>query len=255
MFKKIRKLYKQGYKCVIGLDEAGRGPLAGPVVAAAVFAAAKLKGKSEKGKIAIKNAKLFVDIKDSKKLSAKQREEWYGILAASPDIEWGIGIVLEKIIDKINILEATKLAMAKAVRDLEKKIGEPAEFLIIDGNFVLSQSEVCPRTSPRTDLGLLEQKAIIKADEKIFVCIAAGIIAKVTRDRMMRRLHKKYPQYGFDKHKGYGTKGHLRALRKYGPCEAHRMTFNPIATFLAAKKLRKKLPPGDKIQTKYGLPR
>jgi ribonuclease HII len=240
MFKEIIKLHKQGYKCIAGLDEAGRGPLAGPVTASAVALEFPISKFQFPNKLQILNSK-FKKIKDSKKLTAKKREVWYEILTSHPQISWGVGIVSEKIIDKSNILEATKLAMVKAVRDLEKKLGKPVDFLIIDGNFILaSNSGVRPRSKLRgltpeliddssiPGIGRLKQKAVVGADDMIFNCIAAGIIAKVTRDRLVMKLHKKYPQYGFDKHKGYGTKEHFLALRKHGPCEIHRKSFAPV---------------------------
>jgi len=190
-----KKLWKRGYRRVACLDEAGRGPLAGPVVAAAV---------------AMVNRKYhlpYSDIRDSKKLSQKQREKFYKQLTGDSNIKWGIGRVSEKVIDKINILEATKLAMKKALGSLKTK----PDFLILDGNFKINSS--------------VPQKPIVKADGKVFSCIAAGILAKVTRDRIMRRLHKKYPQYGFDRHKGYPTSFHRRMLKKYGRCVIHRNSF------------------------------
>ena len=198
--KEERKLWGKGFKRVAGLDESGRGPLAGPVVTAAVSIIANCKLKSAD----------FKNLKDSKKLSPKKREEFYKILKKNPAIEWGIGNVSEKVIDKINILEATKLAMKKAVKNLERK----PDFLILDGNFKIDSN--------------IPQKPIIKGDEKVFSCAAASIIAKVTRDRIMQSYHKKFPRYGFDKHKGYPTKLHLRMLRKYGPCKIHRRTFGPV---------------------------
>ena len=210
-FKEELKLWKQGYRVVVGLDEAGRGPLAGPVVASAVvFTPAKFKTQNSKIKITIQNSKLE-EIHDSKKLTVKQRELWYEILTKQPYIKWGIGIVSEKIIDKINIFEATKLAMKKAIQSL----GVMPEHLLIDGTFILEDLAV-------------SQKAIIRGDEKIFSCAAASIIAKVTRDRIMFRYAKKYRQYGFENHKGYGTKAHCRALKKHGPCQIHRQSFRPI---------------------------
>jgi len=200
-FCEERKLWKKGYKKVACLDEAGRGPLCGPVVACAVMVK----------KISIFNFNLqFLKIRDSKKLSPKRREEFYKILTSHPAIKWGIGKVSEKVIDKINILEATKLAMKKAVKKLKRK----PDFLILDGKMEL-------------DLPV-SQKSIIKADEKVFSCGCASIIAKVTRDRIMKRYHKKYPQYGFDKHKGYPTKFHRKMLKKYGPCKIHRKSFKPL---------------------------
>ncbi|MDP3995828.1 MAG: ribonuclease HII [bacterium] len=199
LLKEERKLWKRGYKRVACLDEAGRGPLAGPVIACVVTVR----------QFPISNFQ-FPNIRDSKKLSAKKREEFYNILTKHPDIEWGIGRVSEKVIDKINILESTKLAMSRALIKLKKK----PSFLILDGNFKINSA--------------IPQKSIIKADEKVFSCMAAGIIAKVTRDRIMKRYHLKYPCYGFDKHKGYPTKKHKRVIKKNGICKIHRKTFRPI---------------------------
>ncbi len=201
-----RELWKQGYKVVVGLDEAGRGPLAGPVVAGAVFISQYPKFRAQ-GDF------------DSKKLTPQMRDELYEILTNHPEIQWGIGKVSEHVIDTINIFEATKLAMNRAVaslgRKLQKKNLKP-DFLILDGNFLL-------------DLALA-QKAVIKADTKIFSCMASSIIAKVTRDRIMRKYHREYPEYGFDRHKGYGTKLHVAMLERYGPCEIHRKSFQPVSS-------------------------
>lgn len=216
--KEEKKLWKKGYKRVACLDEAGRGPLAGPVVAAAVILNSKFKIQNAKLKFKIQN------LKDSKKLSSKKREEIYKILKNSKWIEWGIGIVSEKTIDKINILEATKLVMKKAIQNLNKKLLYPkfydrrkqgiVDFLILDGNFKIDSK--------------ILQRPIIKADEKVFSCALASIIAKVTRDRIMQRYHKKYPKYRFDLHKGYPTRLHLKLLKKYGPCKIHRKSFGPV---------------------------
>ena len=199
-----KKLWRMGYNLVAGLDEAGRGPLAGPVVAAAVL-------------IKNKNFKVLRGIKDSKKLSAKQREFFYNILTKHKDIKWGIGIVSEKVIDKINILEATKLAMKKALRHAQGKLKLNPDFLILDGNFRLDLDEA--------GFGVPKQKSIIAGDMKVFSCCASGIIAKVTRDKIMQEYHKKYPEYGFDRHKGYGTLLHFKNIEKFGPCKIHRKTF------------------------------
>ena len=195
-FVEEKKLLKGGFKCVAGLDEAGRGPLAGPVVAAAVIFNSKF---------------LLKGINDSKKLSEKQREEIYEILIKHKDVKWGVGIVSEKIIDKINILEATKLAMKKAAEKISP------DFLLIDGTVKLHCAT--------------GQKQIIKGDQKVFSIAAASIIAKVTRDRIMQKIHKKYPQYGFGQHKGYGTKAHFANLEKFGPCKIHRKSFYPVSQF------------------------
>jgi len=251
MFKEQQKLYKQGYKCVAGVDEAGRGPLAGPVVAAAV-AAANLKTKNENGKITGKNLKLFKNLKDSKKLSEKQREEWYEILISHPDLGWAVAKVYPRVIDRINIFEATKLAMRRAVNKLGIRLFDYAQdknwelgigsidCVIVDGSFsILKPQNYAEFGQPdvrRTSAAELRRtfycKPIVKADETVFLCMAASVIAKVTRDRIMRRMHKKYPQYGFVQHKGYGTKKHMEAIKKYGPCEIHRKTFYPVSDFL-----------------------
>ncbi|MFA5080418.1 MAG: ribonuclease HII [Candidatus Paceibacterota bacterium] len=198
------KLNKKGYKSVAGIDEAGRGPLAGPVVASAVLITNWNFNKE-----------LLSGIKDSKKLSEKKREYLFEIIIATKQIKWGIGIIDEKKIDEVNIFQATKLAMAKAVENLSSK--QRPDFLIIDGNSTINFK--------------VEQKAIVKADDKIFSCSTASIIAKVTRDRMMYEYAKKYPEYQFEKHKGYGTKIHMEAIKKFGPCDIHRKTFNPISYY------------------------
>ena len=242
--KTEQRLWRRGFSLVAGLDEAGRGPLAGPVTAAAVmvrqFSPASpwlgrgraifaglvklvpLSGTNGAGnsqfsnKSKILNSKILKSIKDSKRLSAKQREQWYKILTNHPDIKYGVGIVSEKVIDKINILEATKLAMKKALEDLG---GEP-DFLLLDGNFLLSGIN-----------GInINQQAMPRGDEKIWSCAAASIIAKVTRDRLMFKYHRKYPRYGFDCHKGYGTRRHFAAIKKHGPCKIHRFSFAPCKT-------------------------
>jgi len=224
--KEERKLWKKGYKMVACLDEAGRGPLAGPVVAAAVFiipnSTTAFFQQAGLPSFYSRAAAEFIipKLKDSKKLSAKKREQFYEILTKNQSIKWGIGKVSEKVIDKINILEATKLAMIRALHNLEKRsvrkshdreIFTQPDFLILDGNM-------------KINLPIL-QKSIIKADEKVFSCAAASIIAKVTRDRIMEKYHKKYSRYGFDKHKGYPTKLHRRLLKKYGRCKIHRKSF------------------------------
>ncbi|MFA7676418.1 MAG: ribonuclease HII [Candidatus Shapirobacteria bacterium] len=199
-FNEEKKLRQQGYKMVTGIDEAGRGPLAGPVVAAAVIV--------QNLKFQILNFKSnpnFKNIKDSKKMTAKQRENAYDFLTKHPDIVFGVGIVSEKVIDKINILQATKLAMLKSVKKLNP------DFLLLDGNFKIN----CK----------INQKSIIKGDTKVISIAMASIIAKVTRDKIMKKYHKKYFDYGFDKHKGYGTKVHYANLEKFGPCKIHRKTF------------------------------
>jgi ribonuclease HII len=207
-----KKLRRKGYKRIAGLDEVGRGGLCGPVVAAAVLADSRFK---------ISDYRILRKIKDSKKLSAKKRQEFYKILTNHPKIRWGTGRVYQKMIDRINILEATKLAMERAIGNLEKRIESASrrtkskvDYLILDGNMKINLA--------------IPQRAIVKADEKVFSCAAASIIAKVQRDRLMCRYHKKYPDYGFDKHKGYGTRYHLAMLKKHGLCKLHRQSFRPV---------------------------
>ncbi len=197
-----RKIWKRGINIIAGIDEAGRGPLAGPVVAAAVF---------------LKKRKICFDsIKDSKKISPKKRVRIYNILIQSSYLEWGIGAVSEKVIDQINILEATKKAMRKAVLNLEKKIyPQTVDFLLIDGNFKIN-FDLC-------------QKSISRGDSSVYSISLASIIAKVTRDQIMEKYHKQYPLYQFQQHKGYGTKQHRNTLKKYGPCKIHRKTFSPVS--------------------------
>ena len=201
-----KKLIKKGYRVIAGVDEVGRGSLAGPVMAAAIV---------------IRNPEFKVLkrlVKDSKQLSARKREEVYEILKNFLQVKWGIGKVSEKVIDRINILEATKLAMKRAVINLERKLQKTTfcnlNFLILDGNI-------------KVDLDI-PQKSIKKADSKVFSVAASSIIAKVTRDRLMIRLHKKYPQYCFSQHKGYGTKLHFKMLKIHGPCKIHRYSFSPV---------------------------
>jgi len=228
-----KKLWRRRLKKVVCLDEAGRGPLSGPVVAAAVmikisnfqflisnqFPISELLQAEAKGKkrhISSPSNFQFPNIKDSKKLTPKKREELYKILTKHPAIKWGIGRVSEKVIDKINIKNAAELAMEKALKKLRCK----PDFLIIDGNHIKNRK-----------LKSINYKLIVKGDEKVFSCSAASIIAKVSRDRIMLRYHKKFPQYGFDKHKGYPTKYHFKMLKKYGPCVIHRKSFKPLQRF------------------------
>jgi len=207
-----KKFWQKGFKIVAGVDEAGRGALAGPLTAAAVAI--------------LPFGKNYLDfplgplrkIKESKQLKPCQREFFYQVILERQEIFWSVASVSNKIIDEINILEATKLAMKKAVKSLEKKIQKinknPAlkiDFLILDG---ISKIELP-----------LAQKALIKADQKVFSCAAASIIAKITRDRLMKKWHKKYPVYRFDINKGYATFFHCQAIRKFGFCSIHRKSF------------------------------
>jgi len=187
-----------GYTRIAGLDEAGRGPLAGPVVAAAVVLPEGLR---------------IPGLTDSKQVPEQRRERLFDLIRAQA-VCYGIGIADEQTIDAVNILQATILAMERALQALNPQ----PDFLLLDALSL-------PRVS-------LPQKPLIKGDCRSHSIAAASILAKVTRDRMMLELHEKYPCYNFKKHKGYGTKEHLLLLRKHGPCEAHRKTFAPIAQML-----------------------
>lgn len=190
---------------VAGIDEAGRGPLAGPVVAAC----------------AILNQEDFPrEINDSKILSKKLRKKIF--LELKIKAKFGIGIVDEKIIDEINILEATKLAMFRAYFDLQKKYQILPRVILVDGNFkpFVKQGEI------------VEILPVVKGDQKSLSIAAASIIAKETRDEIMNEIHQKYPQFGFDKHAGYPTKFHVEKIQEFGICEFHRKSFKPIKSRL-----------------------
>ncbi len=212
-----KRLKKDGVDFVIGVDEAGRGPLAGPVVASAVWISPGIYNrKFDKRKL----------IRDSKMLSPKQRGEIHEFIAQSDDFFVGIGEVSEKMIDQMNILNATFLAMRIAVENLmtnyklkmSNKIPNRNACLLVDGN----------RKIPRIKH---DQKVFPKGDRDIFSIAVASICAKVHRDEIMIGYHQRYPQYGFDTHKGYGTRKHMKRLEKHGPCKIHRKSFGPVANF------------------------
>lgn len=189
---KFEKEYSnKGYKYICGCDEAGRGPLAGPVVVASVI---------------MPLDDIITDIDDSKKLSEKKREELYDVII-SKAIAFRVSIISEKVIDEINILNATKNGMEDAINNLSVK----PDFALVDAVKGLKLN--------------CEYLPIIKGDYLSYSIGSASIIAKVTRDRLMKDLAKKYPNYQFDKHKGYGTKQHIELLKKYGKCEIHRESF------------------------------
>lgn len=198
-----KKFWSEGVKIVVGIDEAGRGPLAGPVVAGAVTAS------PEAVEIALA-APEFRLIRDSKTLSAKQREKAYDFI--TQHFGWGVGLSDEKTIDRINILQAAYLSMKKAISHLKTKTKNAPEIVLVDGR------------SPIPNISI-RQECIVQGDKHIFSISAASIVAKVTRDRLMIARHEKFPEYGFAKHKGYGTKFHYDMLEKHGPCEAHRKSF------------------------------
>ncbi|NTW30393.1 MAG: ribonuclease HII [Candidatus Moranbacteria bacterium] len=195
---------------IVGIDEAGRGPLAGPVVAAA----AALKNQ-EFGVMNQEEEKDWGLVRDSKKLSEKQREKAFEFVSEHFNV--GIGIVTAETIDRVNILQATFLAMKEAMTDLRKTLGATGDgmLLLVDGNQEIPNLSVA-------------QETVIGGDARVRSIAAASIIAKVTRDRMMLEYDVSYPAYGFAKHKGYGTKEHMDALRRIGACPIHRMSFKPV---------------------------
>ncbi len=190
----------QGYRLMAGVDEAGRGPLAGPVVAGAVIT---------------RPGDTIPGVRDSKLLTPRQRERLYQIIT-SRALSWGVGIVGPREIEKFNILQATLRAMKAAVLSLD-----PApDFLLIDGINPIPID--------------LPQRAIKRGDASCFSIAAASIVAKVTRDRLMMDYHRVYPLYNFDRHKGYPTRAHREAIRQYGCCEIHRRTFRGVKEHLEA---------------------
>ncbi len=224
-----KKVFRDGYEIVAGIDEAGRGALAGPV-AAAVAAVKKDAFK----KISFGEIDKFII--DSKRLSEKRREEVFEAIKQRPEIEWKVSFVSPGVIDKINIWQATLLAWRRSLKKLKCR----PNFLFLDGSFDLS-GKFCRHSKPTrlqfynnceqviSRKSSLAQMPIVGGDQKIFLVSLASIIAKVSRDRLMRRLHQKYCQYHFDRHKGYGTKLHLEKLKKFGPCLIHRKSFKPVS--------------------------
>jgi ribonuclease HII len=192
-------LRTRGLSRIAGIDEAGRGPLAGPVVAAAVILPRRFT---------------HAVLNDSKQLTAKQREALFEELVATTEITWSVAVVEVDEIDRLNILRATHEAMRRAVAAL----AAPPDHVLIDGLPV--------RPFP------LPQTALVGGDALSFSIAAASIIAKVTRDRLMQRLDAEHPAYGFAQHKGYGTPAHLAKLRAHGPCVIHRRSFAPVAAAL-----------------------
>ncbi|HAH04555.1 MAG: Ribonuclease HII [Parcubacteria group bacterium GW2011_GWA2_43_17] len=207
-----QELIRQGYKNIVGVDEVGRGAWAGPIVAGAVliFNPGFLIDRQQK----IINAKCHglgiknLPVRDSKLLSAKQREEIFEALKNK--IIWSVGVVAVKEIDQIGLGRANILVMQRAVKNLRVKPG----YLLLDKVSGFSHH--------------LPWRSIIKGDEKVLSISLAAIIAKVWRDRLMANFHKKYPDYNFHRHKGYGTAGHQKCLTEFGPCAIHRLSFRPV---------------------------
>lgn len=191
MWQIERECFAEGYQIICGVDEAGRGPLAGPVCAAAVILPPELE---------------IPGLNDSKKLTDKKRRELFPIIKESA-LAYGIAFADHEEIDRINILQATYLAMERAISQLSQK----PDLALIDGNRA-------------KDFGL-PVKTVIHGDSLSASIAAASILAKVTRDDYMEQMAMEYPQYGFEVHKAYGTKAHYEALRQYGPCPIHRMSF------------------------------
>ena len=190
-----RQLRARGFARIAGIDEAGRGPLAGPVVAAAVVLPVRFRHGT---------------LNDSKQLSARQRERIYAELIARGDLAWACAVVSHEEVDRINILRATHLAMQRAAEQL----APPPDHVLIDGLPV--------RGFP------IAQTALVKGDALSLSIAAASVFAKVTRDRLMTELDAQFPHYGFAQHKGYGTALHLARLRTHGPCPIHRRSFLPV---------------------------
>jgi len=190
---------RKGFTKIAGIDEAGRGPLAGPVVSASVI---------------LPSSFLVSDVNDSKKIAPKKRSFLYKEIYKH-SVSIGVGVVDTQAIDRINILQATLLSMAESVRNLDIK----PDYLLIDGIFNVTVD--------------LPQKTIPKGDALSISIAAASIIAKVTRDKIMSNYHKIYPEYGFLKHKGYPTKAHREAVKRFGPCPIHRRSFKGVKEYCA----------------------
>ena len=187
-----KEYHDKGFEYIAGIDEAGRGPLAGPVVAAAVI---------------LPKDCLIEGVNDSKKISEKKREKLYDEIIKNA-IAWGVGVVDNNVIDEINILEATRKAMHEAIEGLQVR----PDYILIDAE-------------KKVNTNGIPYLPIIKGDALSISIAAASIVAKVTRDRMMREYDKIFPVYGFEKHKGYGTKAHVEAIKEHGICMIHRKTF------------------------------
>lgn len=189
-------LYNEGYKFICGIDEAGRGPLAGPVVVGAA--------------VMPRDSKLEW-VNDSKKVTEKRREILYDRITEEA-VAWGVGIISEKEIDELNILNATKKGLHLALGEVIEKLKQKPDIVIVDALREIDTFEI-------------PYQSIIKGDATCYSISCASILAKVTRDRIMREWNEVYPMYDFEKNKGYGTAEHIKALKQYGPCPIHRRTF------------------------------
>jgi ribonuclease HII len=205
-----RKLFRDGYRFVLGVDEVGMGCLAGPVVVCAVLFGRKFFKKTHK--------KLHW-LRDSKLLSPHQREKFVSELLKEKGLKFQTARCLPKTIDKINIYQSARLAMRRAIKKLQTTHYKLQTIVLVDG-----KTEIAGLKIP--------QMAIVKGDRKVFAIACASLIAKVTRDKAMKKYAKKYPNYGFERHKGYGTKLHQAQLAVLGPCKIHRRSFAPVAKLL-----------------------
>lgn len=216
------KLWRRGY-AVVGVDEVGMGPLAGPVIAVAVMLCATSAKEIEDI--------VTLGIRDSKMLSEKKREQIFEALTSHPLVAWGRGGVDEKMVDEINVLQAGLRAMREAVTHLcvqRKNAMDERIFVCVDGTRIVPDI-------------VADQRSIIKGDAKVLSIACASVIAKVLRDRMMNDYAKQYPEYGFEKHKGYGTKMHMENIKKHGPCPIHRKSFlKSISSHNGVDKMRKR---------------
>lgn len=195
-----KELFNQGINIIGGVDEVGRGPLNGPVVTACVV---------------LPQDFILEGLTDSKKLTEKKRDQYYDYIIKHA-VAYATGECSPEEIDKYNILEATKLAMKRAIDKVKEQI--KLEYVLIDGNMKLNLE--------------LPYQSIVKGDAKSISIAAASVVAKVTRDRMMYELDKKYPEYGYGKHKGYPTKAHLEAIKKYGLIDGYRKSYGPVKELL-----------------------
>ncbi|OGN63979.1 MAG: ribonuclease HII [Chlamydiae bacterium RIFCSPHIGHO2_12_FULL_49_9] len=200
-----KRLKSEGFQKIAGIDEAGRGPLAGPVVAAACI---------------LPDDALFEHLNDSKQLTPEEREILFAQITNNPNVVYGIGIIDEKTVDRVNILQATFLAMHKAVAALPIK----PDYLLIDGSQL-----------PIFDI---PTEALVRGDSLSVSVAAASVLAKVTRDRLLEKLDADYPQYGFKQHKGYATQQHLDAILRHGPCPIHRKSFDPVKSYFSSREVQ-----------------
>ena len=211
-----KNLWRQGYEAVIGLDEAGRGALAGPVCAAALMIKRPTANFNDAHFF-----KILKLVRDSKKLTPKKREAIFQMIKKCPFIEYQYYFVSEKIIDRINISRATEEAMKKSLLKIISNKPKAKIMLLVDGNKKIPKLK-------------FKQKAIIKGDDKIFSVAAASIIAKVKRDQRMKKIAQQFSRYQFEIHKGYPTKKHLALIKKYGLCPVHRKTYRPLKNYSVA---------------------